>query len=188
MKTKGGREKLERASRATKADLGLGPNRSPVVNLVGRCSFWDNAVSPPPPGGEHVKECLFLSLRPVPAAQRRCHGDLSFAQLRDRCPQGYPRCVRFDYREGKPLPESHYKEFAMHQKALATLRAWLSVHQVTHVAMESTGYIGSRFGMRSKDISNCCQPIQYLHDCRKSRGSDFSGVLQKGVKEFLDFK
>jgi len=43
------------------------------------------------------------------------------------------------YREGQPLPESHYKEFATHQKALATLRAWLSAHKVTHVAMESTG-------------------------------------------------
>ena len=43
------------------------------------------------------------------------------------------------YREGKALPESHYKEFATHQKALATLRAWLNAHKVTHVAMESTG-------------------------------------------------
>jgi transposase len=45
------------------------------------------------------------------------------------------------YRDGKE-PESRYKEFATHQKALTNLRNWLSSQKVTHVAMESTGVYG----------------------------------------------
>lgn len=42
------------------------------------------------------------------------------------------------YGEGQEA-EVRYKEFATHQKALTTLRNWLSSQKVTHVAMESTG-------------------------------------------------
>ena len=39
---------------------------------------------------------------------------------------------------------------------ILTLVDWLATHEVTHVAMESTGSIGSRFGTCSKRASPCC--------------------------------
>jgi hypothetical protein len=75
---------LEVSAGRPKADLGLGPVKEPVCESGRTLKFLvQRSVAFRRQAGEHEKECLFLSLRPVPAAEGELNADTIFARLRD---------------------------------------------------------------------------------------------------------
>jgi len=62
-------------------------------------------------------------------------------------------CVRI--LDAKGVVHSVLRRFGTMTADLVELREWLAQAEVTHVAMESTGCIGSRCSTCWKDISRC---------------------------------
>ena len=63
-------------------------------------------------------------------------------------------CVRVPASKG--AREQHVRTFGTTVAELLALRDWLEAHEVTHVAMESTGSTGSRSTTSSRSGSRVC--------------------------------
>jgi hypothetical protein len=79
----------------------------------------------------------------------------------------YPRCCGLDVhkksvsaclliREDDGRARQQVRRFGTMTRDPLELCDWLAQHEVTHVAMESTAYIGNRFGISWKGTTRLC--------------------------------